>query len=141
MAVLESAAALSPTDLEYFENAADDFHKAAERTASLLRQESETRTVARDAKASLETRDAAFIRQGLTIDGRPCKNAEEREAAIAALREIDPEYQRARRSLQAAEIRLGDIQADLERVRDDRSLARSRMQYATAMLTYLAGVE
>lgn len=141
MAVLAARASLTPTDAEYFEEASRTFQQTAERAATLLRQEAEIRTTLRDTKAALEARDGAFIRNGLSIDGRPCKNAEEREAALGEMRFSDAEHRRLRRSVTAAEIRLADILADLERARDERSLAKARMAYARAMLLYLAGAD
>lgn len=92
-----------------------------------------------DHRAALALVEAAWLLEGLTLpDGAPCKNETQREAVLTVRRATDPARKRAQAALDSALVAQAAAQAELERARDERSLARRGLDYVLAVMQLTA---
>lgn len=129
---------LIPSDLAYFEQAEADLSAAIAEIERLMVAEQAIKAEIFGARRDLDGIEALWQAQGLDLDGRPCKNAEERSAALTLRRLRDPGYQRGAGLIAQLDRDLAVNAAQLEAARDRRSLAKRRMEYAIVTLRFLA---
>lgn len=134
MAVATVGPTLTPLDEEFFYTANADALDAIAAIDRAMIAEMQGRSVLANCRASIAVIEA---RIALSIEGN---NAETRKyKLLIALRESE-EYNDAHLELYECERRLLAAQRDLERLRELRSIAKRRMEFAVASRNFHAAI-